>query len=368
MKKASKLLAMSLAVIMLCFLCACGGTAQPSTTPTSAPAAASQSAPEATAEPAASQEYTYPEMTIQMGHISTEGEYDMYNILAKAFAKNVDELSGGKIQIDIIANGQLGGERDMLEGMQIGTLDCGIIGNDTIAIVNDMNYVAMLPYMFTSNQDVWTYIDSEDCATVSQSVYDNQNVKVLGYGCIGFRNVLNNEKPIHTPADLANMKLRVIESSLMIDIYTALGTNPTPMAYSELITSLQQGTVDGCDFPIATAYTSRLFDVCKYLSETRAYFNLTTISMSRGFYDKLDPQVQELLVEAGRLAGIEEREYCDELEQTMLGWLQDEGMIVNSDVDFAAFQEAVQPVYDKYMDIVGADFFHHVQETIAAGR
>lgn len=365
MKKRS-IVIFTLILAMLFSFSACGKAAEePAKAPAEAPAEVPAAAP---AEAPAEEEYQYPTMTIQMGHISTEGEYDMYHVLAQAFKKNVEEKSGGAITIEVIANGQLGGERDMLEGMQIGTIDCGIVGNSTLAGVNEANYFAELPYVFSSNQDVWAFIDSDVNAEICQSVYENANVKVLGFGCIGFRNLLNNVRPITVPEDLDGIKLRVIESALMVDSYNLLGCNSTPMAFSELFTALQQGAIDGCDFPIVTAYTSRLFEVCKYFSESRAFFNATTISMGGAFWDSLDPQVQQLLEESAVAAGVEQREYCDECETMMLGWLADEGMEINSDVDFEAFQTAVQPIYDQYMDKIGEDTFNRAMEVIEASR
>jgi tripartite ATP-independent transporter DctP family solute receptor len=296
-------------------------------------------------------------MSVQLGHISSTNENDPYHGVASLFAKKVHEKTNGTVTIEVLPSSQLGGERDMLEGLQIGTLDLAVIGNTTMTIINNESFFTELPFIFATEEHAYRYIDSDINTGISDRLYKNQGIKILAWGEVGFRNFLTSNAPIHTPDDIKNRKFRVMESAMMIDGYKMLGANPTPIAFAELFTSLQQGIVDGCDFPIVTAYTSRLYEVTKYFALTKAFYNTITVSSSKKFFDSLSPELQHIFSKAGAETTVEQRTFNRSIEEKILGLLEQEGMIIDRNVDNAAFRNLMQPIYNEYRPKIGEEIF-----------
>lgn len=297
-----------------------------------------------------------PELVIQLGHIDPSSN-DPYQALAELFAEKTGELSGGKIQIDILSDAQLGSETSMIEGMKLGTIDCAIISNFSYSSSIPDFCVFDMPYIFTEEKQAHAVMDNEEITgDLLQKLYDEFDVKVLAYGEGGFRSVINTKREIHSPADFASMKIRVPGNETYLATFAALGANPVSMASSECYTGLQQGTIDGLEQPIGPMYSYKSYEVCKYISLTEHLYNPISLTVSRSLWENLSQEEQGWLQEAAAYARDEQRKQNISLNEELLQAMKDEkGIAVNEIDDKTSFREAVQPVYDDYVQKFGSE-------------
>ncbi len=287
--------------------------------------------------------------TIKLAHVVNER--DGFHIAALKFKELAEEKTKGEVKIEIYPNASLGDERTLLEGMQIGTIDMGVITNGPVANFYPRIAVFELPFFFGSPEAAYGVLDGP----VGQKLLQNlQEIKLAGlaYAERGFRNLTNSKRPVNVPADMKGLKIRVMENPVYIDTFKTLGANAVPMAWTECLTALQQGTIDGQENPINVIYAFKLNQTQKYLSLTRHTYAPALFVMSQKLYSSLTPEVQAALTEAASLAAKHERKWNAEQEQGQLKALSDQGMKILSP-DLGPFKEAVKPVYDKYKDRFG---------------
>lgn len=297
--------------------------------------------------------------TFQLGHILSDKPDDPYQILAVNFSNNVKEMSKGSLKVDVVPNAQLGGERDMIEGMQLGTIQMALLTNVNVGSFRPKFMVFDLPFIFPDAATAHKVLDGATGRKVLDS-FDEIGVKGLAWGEGGFRHMINKVRPIKEPGDVKGLKFRSLENPLYIDTYKSLGTNPTPMAWTETFTGMQQGTIDGLDIPISVIYSNRFYEVAKYLSLTNHFYSPLMLTVSKKVWDKLTPEEQKILMDAAKKAGDDERKFVQQSEKKFIDEMTAKGMNINSDVKYPAFQEAVKPLYEKYKEKVGADLLNEV--------
>lgn len=344
----------TLAILAAAGLAACGNASGGSKADTAATAAADSGKGAAVGSEAAGT--AEPERVIQLGHIDPSSN-DPYQMLAELFAEKTGELSGGKIQIDILSDAQLGAETSMIEGMKLGTIDCAIISNFSYSSSIPDFCVFDMPYLFNEETQAHAVMDNEEISgDLIQKLYDEFDVKILAYGEGGFRSVINTKRPINSPADFASMKIRVPGNETYLATFAALGSNPVSMASSECYTGLQQGTIDGLEQPIGPMYSYKSYEVCKYISLTEHLYNPISLTVSRSLWESLSEEEQGWLQEAAAYARDEQRKENISLNERLLQAMKDEkGIAVNEIEDKSIFRDAVQPVYDDYVQKFGSD-------------
>lgn len=305
------------------------------------------------------------ERVIQLGHIDPATN-DPYQLLAEEFADQVSKLSGGRIQIDILSDAQLGSEASMIEGMKLGTIDCAIISNFSYSSHIPEFCTFDMPYLFLNEEQARQVMDDpEITGDLVDRLYEEYDVKILAYGEGGFRSVIDTVKPIHTPDDLAGIKIRVPGNETYLATFSALKANPVSMASSECYTGLQQGTIDGLEQPIGPMYSYKSYEVCSYISLTEHLYNPISLTVSRSLWESLDQEAQGWLQEAARYARDTQRGQMDAFNQKLLQAMTDEkGVAVNEVEDKAAFRQAVQPVYDDYITKFGPERLDKIQARI----
>ena len=295
--------------------------------------------------------------SIRLGHVVNTS--DTYHIAAERFQQLTEEKSDGSITIEIFPNGSLGDERTLLEGMQIGTVDMGVITNGPVANFVEEMAVWELPFLFPSPEAAYTMLDGE----IGQELLDRLtevNLKGLAYAERGFRNVTNSQHPIHTPDDIDGLTLRVVENAVYADTFRALGANAVPMAWPEALTALQQGTIDGQDNPVNAIHAFKLHETQSHLSMTRHIYAPAIFVMSQPVWQRLDEEAQGVVLEAAREASAYAREQNAEMENVQLADLREAGMQIVEAPDIAAFQRAVAPVYEQYGEQFG-DYLPRIQ-------
>ena len=356
MKKSVRFLALALSAAMLFGLTACGGGKDDSQ-PQEAPATEENGA----AEDAENADASNPDATVlQLG--TTVNEQDSFQVAAEKFAELVEERTNGAYKIEIYPNGTLGGERDMLESMQMDTLDMAIVTSGPFINFSDAMGVLDMPYLFGSNEEAYTVLDGEIGRELLDTL-ESSGLKGLAYAERGFRNLTNNVKPIQTAADLNGLKLRVMENDVYTASFKAMGVNADPMAWADALTALQQGTVDGQENPVNVIYSYKLWESQKYATLDRHSYSTAIITMSANLFNSLDAETQQIFLDAAQEAAEFERAWVAEQEADQLQAMKDNGMEVIEDPDLDSFKEAVQPVYEQYDQY--ADYVSRIQEVIA---
>ena len=359
MKKNVRFVALALSAVMMMGLAGCGGKDAGDSQTQEAPAPAEEGATAEGGDEGAADAAT-DATVLQLG--TTVNEQDSFQVAAEKFAELVAERTNGAYKIEIYPNGTLGGERDMLESMQMDTLDMAIVTSGPFINFSDAMGVLDMPYLFGSNEEAYAVLDGEIGRELLDTLEDS-GLKGLAYAERGFRNLTNNAKPIQSAADLNGLKLRVMENDVYTASFKAMGVNADPMAWADALTALQQGTVDGQENPINVIYSYKLWESQKYATLDRHSYSTAIITMSANLFNSLDADTQQIFLDAAQEAAEYERAWVAEQEADQLQAMKDNGMEVVEDPDLDSFKEAVQPVYEQYDQY--ADYVSRIQEVIA---
>ncbi|MBQ9155986.1 MAG: DctP family TRAP transporter solute-binding subunit [Eubacterium sp.] len=303
----------------------------------------------------------------QLGHVNTSSDEDQYQNFARAFADKVFELSGGEIAIDIVSDSVLGGERDMLEGMSLGTIDMALITNFSLGSFMTEWEMFDLPYIFEDRNQAYSVLDNDEIMDpIEDKLYDKWHVKVLSYGDGGFRHTLNNKRPINSSADMKGLRLRLPETAIYVDAFKAMGANPTTMAFSETFTGVEQGTVDGLELPISSIYSTGYADICEYLSLTGHFYSPFQMDISGFVWENLTDEEKGWFQEAAKAAMEEERIFVQKKEAEFIEKMEANGLKVNQVSDRESLADAASAIYEKYREEIGSELMDQVMQ--ATGR
>lgn len=188
-------------------------------------------------------------ISLKLGHQAPDGT--AYDLLAKTFKKMIEERTNGKYEIDIYSGGQLGGDRELMEALQFGNVHFNVLTASDMGTFAQEMEVQDLPYLFENWEQVYKFLDS-DAAKEFYALSDAAGIKTLSFMPRGFRHVTHGTKEIKSLADIKGEKLRVAESKIYEETFRAFGASPQIMAWGEVYTALQQGTVNGMENTIIT--------------------------------------------------------------------------------------------------------------------
>jgi len=298
-------------------------------------------------------------ITLRLGHAVVETH--PYHLGAVKFAELIKERTNGQIQIKIFPNHILGNERDMVEGLQLGTIDMVVTSTGPIGGFAPKMMAVDFPFIFRNREHAYKVLDG-DIGKLLLSDLEKVGIKGLAFWENGFRNITNSKRPINKPEDLKGIKIRVMENKVHIASFKALGANPTPMAWSEVFTALQQGTIDAQENPIPIIYNFKLYEVQKYLSMTQHFYSPALLLMSKTKFASLPKKTQEIFVKTAIEVATYERNLIKEQEDKQIGLLKEKGMIINYP-DREPFRLATKKVYDEFKDKVGADIINAILNT-----
>lgn len=282
------------------------------------------------------------------------------------FKKYVEEKSGGQIQVSLHINASLGGDRQATEAMQLGTLEAGIIGSSILATFETKFNIFEFPFLFKDDATAKKQIDGELGELLNKELL-KQDLRIIGYGVNGFRHITNNRGPVKKPEDVKGLKIRTMENPIHIATFKAFGANPTPMNFGELYTALSQKTVDAQENPINLIYTSKFYEVQKYLSMTGHLYAVAPLTVSEIFFSKLPKDLQKIVLDGGNAYKDTQRKLTVQEEQKMIDDLRKGGMAINELTadEKAVFQKLAQPIYKQFESKVGKDLLDKV---IAANK
>jgi len=298
--------------------------------------------------------FSHAQTTIKLGWTTADSKVDPYAIAAHYFAEELEAAAPGEFNVQFYPNHQLGNDTAMLQAMQFGTMDAGVITGTQVGTLESAFQLNDLPFLYANSQQAHKVLDGE----VGQkllAMLDSKGIVGLGFPEAGFRHTINNVRPIRMPADFNGVKLRVQPSDLFIASFRAIGANPVPMAWSDVFTAVQQGTVDGLEIPLPVIFANKYPEVTDYLSLTSHTYNALALLMSRQTFNKLSSDQQELVRQAASKAIERQRATVASNNDEVLEQIKAAGMSVNEVDDISAFRSKVANVYDEYRDKIGAD-------------
>ena len=287
----------------------------------------------------------------------------------KKFAETVTAKSGGKIKINLFPGGVLGGDAPNISALQGGTLEMVVMNSGILASQAKEFAVFDFPFMFASSQEADAVVDGP-FGKMMLSKLDAKSIHGLAYWELGFRNITNSKRPITKVDDIAGLKLRVIPNAINIDWVTALGANPTPMAFPEVYAAMEQKAIDGHENPFTVINANKFYEVQKYLAVTNHQYNPQTVIVSKKLWDTLSNDEKKIFSDAAAEAAIYQRKASREQSGAALENLKKNGMQVSefSPAEMAKFREKMKPVIEKHSAIVGADVVGALQAELAKLR
>lgn len=305
------------------------------------------------------------EITIATPH--PNNEKDPVYIYCKTFADLVSEKTDGKITFDIQGDSVLGDDTEIAEGLALGTLQMGITSNAAISGYDPAQQLYALPFLFENDEEVNQFIDSDIAAGINKGVEDD-GLRIMSILDGGFRQSLNTKKSIKGMSDFKGMKWRVPPMDLFTDTFQALGANATPMSGAEVFTGLQQGTIDGCEFPVSSIYSMQLYTAAKYVDMTNHMFAAWYACVSDDLWNSLTPENQKIFEEAAKEANEVSRKAQTESVEAQLVEIEGAGCTVNRDVDIKGMRQKVQPILESYRDKIGSGVYDEAMEYIKSLR
>jgi tripartite ATP-independent transporter DctP family solute receptor len=269
--------------------------------------------------------------------------------------KKLETATSGRLSIQLFPGGQLGAEKEMIEQAQVGALHFARISVGPVGtIVDDLN-VFNMPFVFRSEAHMRKVIDGDIGKEMLEKVSTNAQTKLIALCWMdaGSRNVYT-KKAIRKPDDLKGLKIRMMGNPLFVDTMNAMGGNGISMGFGELYNALQTGVVDGAENNPPTYVTHNHFQVSKFFSYTEHLIIPEILVFSRRTWEGMSKEDQNLLTKLGREAQTEQRVLWDKMVKESVEKLKTMGVTMVTDVDKAAFQASVKPVYDKYGAKYGA--------------
>ena len=280
--------------------------------------------------------------TVMRINIST-AQNSHQGVAIDVFAKEVEKRTNGRYKIQTFYNGSLGGERESIEAVQLGTHELTFTSTGPIPNFVPETKILDVPFLFRDKAHARAVLDGP----IGQEMltkFDAKGMKGLAWAENGFRNMTNSKRDIKEPADVKGLKMRTMENPVHITAYKALGIITTPMAFPEVFTALQQGTVDGQENPLSVIISAKFDQVQKYLSLTGHVYSPCIFLMNKGSFDKLSKADQQAFVEAAKEGTKANRARVDEDDAKGVELLRSKGMQVDTDVDKSAFVKALAPV------------------------
>ncbi|MCX2860684.1 TRAP transporter substrate-binding protein [Paucibacter sp. PLA-PC-4] len=283
-----------------------------------------------------------------------------YWVGSVAFCDEVEKGTQGRYKCQQFPNSALGGEREQIEAVQLGTQD--LVNASTGALGNFVpeTKIVDIPFLFRDYEHARHTMDGP----IGQDLLKKMQAKgLIGLAWTenGFRHMTNNKRPIMTAGDAAGLKVRTMENKVHMDGYKTFGLLPTPMAFPELFTALQQGTVDGQENPIPVILSAKFAQVQKYLSLTGHVYSPAVIIVSPNVWNKLSEADKKVFVEAAQKGAVAQRKKVNEDEATGIAQLRKDGMQVIEKVDGESFRKAVAPAYAAFAKEFGADKIAAIQ-------
>ena len=296
---------------------------------------------------------------VKIGYATTATSH--YGVGTTVFCDDIEKGTQGRYKCQQFPSSALGGEREMIEAVQLGTLD--IVNTSTGPVGNFVPEVKIvdIPFLFRDYAHARKVMDGP----IGQDIltkFPAKGLVALAWTENGFRHMTNNKRSIVKPEDASGLKMRTMENKVHMEGYRAFGIQPTPMAFPEVFGALQQGTVDGQENPIPVILASKFSQVQKHLSLTGHVYSPALLITSPRLMNKLSDADKKVFYAAAKNASAAQRKKVNEDEDNGIAQLEKEGMTVVRKVDGQAFRNALIAPYAEYSKEFGADNIRKIQE------
>lgn len=283
------------------------------------------------------------------------------HIAALKFQELIESKSNGEIEITIFPQGQLGHQREIAEGIIMGTVDIGLVSSGPMPSWLPDFQLWGVPFLIRDREHAFKVLDGEIGEKWKQDMLA-QGMLCMGYGEIGMRHLTNNVRPIHTVEDMAGLKFRVHESKIWIATMKALNATGVPIAFGELYTTLQQGVVDGQENPYATINSMKFYEVQKYCTATGHTFTPNLFLVNPKKFNSFSKEDQELIKEVFAETIAYQRQYQIDMEASHLADIKAAGMEVDENPVRIGFIEATKNVAEAVKDDVPPDLVEKIRD------
>ena len=260
------------------------------------------------------------------------------------FAKEVEKRTGGRYKIQPFYSGALGAEREATEAVQLGTQELTFTSSGPVPNFVPEVKILDVPFLFRDYGHARAVLDGPIGQELLQK-FDARGIKALAWGENGFRHMTNSKRAVNGPEDLKGLKMRTMENPVHVQAYKGFGIIPTPMAFSEVFTALQQGTVDGQENPLSVITSAKFDQVQKYLTLTGHVYSPCVFLMNKEAFDKLSAADTTAFLDAAKDGVKANRLRVDSDEKMAVADLRAKGMTVIDQVDKTRYQTALMPVY-----------------------
>lgn len=321
-----------------------------------APANAGQSAENAeAAEPTAESTKTAAGAKVIKVALTT-AETHSCNRSFEKFKEVLEEVSGGAFSVEIYPNSQLGNDRESVEDVQLGNVTMTNISSAIVAQFVPSLGVFDLPFLFPNREYAQAMFDDPSIGGVLETDMASAGFQCLGFWDAGYRHLTNSKKEIRTPGDLSGMKIRTMSSPYHIAAWELYGASPTPIAFTELFTALQQKTVDGQENPYGLIVSQKFYEVQPYLSATGHILTVTPLLMNKEFYDSLTEEEQGWIQEAAKQSTAYNRDIAKQEEDCKQQILDASVQVYEmTEEERNAFKEKATPVYEQMKEEINPD-------------
>jgi TRAP-type transport system periplasmic protein len=302
------------------------------------------------------------QVELKLGHVGEPGS--LFQTSADEYAKRVNAKLAGKVKIVTYGSSQLGGDKELIQKLKLGTVDMAVPSTVMTSEVDQFGLFE-LPYIVKDRAHM-ARIEKEVFWPSMAPETEKKGLKVLAVWENGYRHITNNKKPIKTPEDLKGIKLRVPEGKWRVKMFQEYGANPSPMKFSELFTALQTGVMDGQENPFTQIYSAKLQEVQKYLSLSGHVYTPAYLVVGSKKYATLPADVRKVLEDTARETQAFVYATAAKEETELLGKLKAAGMQVN-EVDKNAFIAASKGIYEEFgKDVAGAKPL--IDKAVALGK
>jgi TRAP-type transport system periplasmic protein len=287
---------------------------------------------------------------------------------AQKFSDLVGQKSGGKISVKLFPNGTLGGDLQTVSALQGGVIDMTALSSGLLAGQAKEFVVFDLPFMFNSGREADAIVDGPIGKRLGEKLAD-KGLVALGYWELGFRNLTNSKHPVAKLEDFKGLKIRVVQSPIYIDLFSALGANPVPMPFPEVYSALEQKAVDGQENPLKSIELSKFNEVQPYLSLTRHIYSPLSILISRKTWDRLSSDEQKIIQDAATESQDYQRKVARAEDEKSLQGLKSSMKVAEVPAaEVARIRSTVKPVVDKYAKDVGEPLMKEFEAEVSKAR
>ena len=299
---------------------------------------------------------------LKFAHNNAVGSYE--DQAATEFARLVEEKSGGALTVTLYPAGQLGNAQEMIQGVRLGTIDLGMAGNPWLTGFNPVQNVLDIPFIFDDSDHVYRVLDGEVGDAIRESL-EGHGLRTLAFWEIGFRNVINSERPVNSIEDLKGLKIRTTGNKAHIKAFELLGANPQPMPFGEVYLALQTHVIDGTEHPVTEVHAMKFNEVTDHLSLTMHAYTALPVFMNLSRWNALSDDARQAMAAAAEEATAFQRDLIAREAAARLDDLKAAGMNVVEDIDRDAMRNAV---YDAVKSAYETEFGTEMTSAIESAR